>query len=120
MLDLKSLEPELKLDYPILKHYGVKTALLYSYLKYYLKMNPVEQTPFLESPYYLLTIKRSKITKDTGLTEGEQIDAELFLNGALLIDGMKSEYDKVTLNFYPQNEEDVRRWCYEKMGVWKF
>jgi hypothetical protein len=114
MVNIEEQQPHLKLSPAILSYYGQNTAVLYAYLKYYWEQNEIEVTPFMENPYYQFTLSRYDIRQVTGLSNGEQIDAELDLCGAFLADAQSDGSDEVGYDFYPHHEDEVRRWIYKK------
>lgn len=119
MLDIRKDEPELILNYPLLIHYGYKEALLYAYLNYYLKTNPMERTPFMDNPYYKLQLKKTDIKQATGLSFGDILDAEMGLSGAGILFELKSDGNNTTYEFHPEAEESMVRWCYKHINKWK-
>ncbi len=119
MLDLEEQSPHLNISPAILSFYGPKVAILYAYLNYYVRENNIEITrPERFEPYYRFTLERHDIREITGMSVGEQFDAELDLCGAYLADSESNDWKDVTYTFYPQHEDGVRRWIYEKQGKW--
>lgn len=120
MLDLEKQEPKIELCNPFLTYYGPNTAILYAYLKYYIEENAIELIPHENYPYYEIIANRFETKKATGLSNGQQVDAELDLCGAFLVDSTQPSFDKVEYHIYLCNEDMARRDVYEKQGKWKF
>lgn len=118
MLDLKKEEPNLVLCNPILTYHGPYTAILYAYLKYYVEKNDIQLTQNKFLPHYEFTLSRLETLRATGLTDGQQIDSELDFSGAFLADTYPIDRNKVRYEFYPQHEDNVRRWIYEQQEKW--
>ena len=117
MLDMKTHEPNIKIFYPLLIHYSPEAAILYGYLKEYCCKNVVLKMQG-EKAYYHFSIARYEIEQATGLSYGEQVDAEVELIGADIAIGSGLNNDRVDFYLYPNREDSLRRFVYSRRCNW--
>jgi len=117
MLDMKIHEPDIQILYPLLIHYSPEAAILYGYLKQLCEANGALKKHG-EDAYYHFVIKRYEIELATGLSVGEQIDAETELIGADIVIGSSMEGERVQYFLYPNKEDSLRRFVYSKRWAW--
>ena len=113
MNDLKQQEPDIQIFYPLLINSSSNAAILYGYLK----TCCLDQ--HREEGHYVFNLKRFDVKWATGLSFGQQIDAEQQLDGADLITANRIPGDWVEYWVYPENEDRLRRFVYSKRANWK-
>ena len=115
---MKTHEPQIQILYPLLIHYSPEAAILYGYLKQLCQVKGVLKK-YGEDAYYQFILKRYDIELATGLSVGEQIDAETELIGADIVIGNSLEGERVQYFLYPNKEDSLRRFVYSKRYSWK-
>ena len=118
MLDLKNKEPRIEIFYPLLIHYSPEAAVLYGYLKnvYNDSFNKIK---FRGENGLVLKLKRFEIEEKTGLSIGQQIDAEKDLIGAGLANGLELRDQLIEYAVFPKNEDRLRRFVNAYRHEWK-
>lgn len=117
MLDQRLMEPNIELFHPLLIHFSSSAAILYGYLKHLVIAKDLPINGIGEESCYDIHTTRNEIKEETGLSFGEQIDAELELCFANLAISCEIK-DDVGFDLYPQNEAPFRRAFYRKQMKW--
>jgi hypothetical protein len=109
-------QPKYELCYPILISYGRDAAILYAFLKHYIKENQIPMTTDEFGEHYDVTFHRYDIFLRTGLEPGQQIDAEstIFYKYRLIEPIFINEYT-VEYLVYPQDEEIITNRFYKSL-----
>lgn len=120
MLDLKETEPKLELFYPLVLHYSVNAAILFSYLLLLAEKQygvDLSNEDLKHDKSFIIKVDDFDLCEALNMTRGQFIDASRDLIGADLGDG---PHDKDRYYIWPGHRKKLRAFVYRMRNNWNF